>query len=122
MTEYELTDLTGAAMSNFLTTFTIFMSIVTAYVIATFVAGGRLTKIQALIVNVCFLISSGTIGLLSVLIFRVFMRRAQALGAMSDIGGGPVVDFTWAVAALYVTLTIGSIIFMWNVRHPTSDS
>ena len=122
MTEYELADLTGAAMSNFLTTFTVFMSIVTAYVIATFVAGSRLTKIQALIVNICFVISSGTMGLLSVLIFRVFMRRAQALEATGDVGGGALVDFTWAVAALYVILTIGSIIFMWNVRHSTSDS
>ena len=76
MTEYEISDLAGGAMSNFLTTFTIFMSIVTAYVIAAFVAGRRLSKIQASVVNFCFLISSGVIGLLSVLIFGVFLRRA----------------------------------------------
>jgi hypothetical protein len=33
MSEYELAELTTGAMSNFLTSFTIFVSIVTAYVI-----------------------------------------------------------------------------------------
>ena len=62
MSEYELAELAGLAMSNFLTTFTVFVSIVTAYVIAAFAAGQRLSKLQVSIVNSCFLIASGAIG------------------------------------------------------------
>jgi hypothetical protein len=123
MSEFELSELAGAAMSNFLTSFTVFVSIVTAYVVAAFGAGVKLTKLQVSIVNVCFLIASGAIGLLSVLIFQVFLRRAQAIGALNDpnVGVVLIVDFTWVVAALYVILVCGSLAFMWNVRQPKSN-
>jgi len=80
MTEYELADLSGAAMSNFLTSFTVFVLIVTAYVIAAFIAGKWLTKAQMYVVNTCFVLASSALGILSVLIFQVFLRRAQSLG------------------------------------------
>lgn len=117
MSEYELADLTTGAMNNFLASFTIFVSIVTAYVITAFAAGQRLTRIQVSVVNTCFLIACGSMGLLSVLIFQVFLRRVSALNAVNDTIVGPVVDFTWLVAALYSILTCASIIFMWNIRH-----
>ena len=121
MTEYEIRDLASGSMSNFLTTFTIFMSIVTAYIIAAFIAGRRLTGSQLAIVNACFLISSGVIGLLSYLIFRVFLRRAQEADAIVGTKSVLLIDFSWTVAVLYVILTIGSLTFMWNVRRK-SDS
>ena len=120
MSEYELAELTTGAMGNFLTSFTIFVSIVTAYAITAFVAGARLSNIQASVVNACFLVSSSVIGLLSVLIFGVFLRRAQALAEMSGTAVGPV-NFTWFVAGLYIALTVGCLVFMWNIRHPSRD-
>ena len=120
MTEYELADLTGAAMSNFLTSFTVFVSVVTAYVIAAFTAGKRLSKPNVYVVNTCFLMASGAIGLLSVLIFQVFLRRAQALGE-SEVASPVTLDFTWVVATLYVVLVCGSLIFMRNVRQTTTN-
>ena len=121
MTEYELSDLAENALSNFLTSFTIFGTIITAYVIAAFVAGSRLSRLQTLIVNACFLLSSTLIGILSVLIFRVFMRRAEAIATMETSGVTTVVDFTWMVASLYVILTTGGLLFMWNVRSSNAD-
>ena len=121
MTEYELADLTGTAMSNFLTSFTVFISIVTAYVIAAFTAGERLSTFQVYVVNTCFLMASGAIGLLSVLIFQAFLGRAQALGD-SEVASPVTVDFTWLVATLYVVLICGSLFFMRNVRQTSSNS
>ena len=121
MSEFELAELAGTAMSNFLTSFTVFVSIVTAYVVAAFTAGGKLTELQVSVVTTCFLIASVSIGLLSVSIFRVFLLRTQALARLEnpDIGVGTVVDVTWAVAILYVILISGSLIFMRNVRQST---
>ena len=120
MSEYELADLAGLAMSNFLTSFTVFVSIVTAYVIAAFTAGKKLSKTQVVIVNTCFLIASSAMGLLSVLIFQAFLGRAQALGE-SEVASPITVDFTWVVAALYVVLICGSLVFMRNVRRTFAD-
>jgi hypothetical protein len=120
MTEYELAELTTGAMSNFLTSFTIFVSIVTAYAITAFVAGKKLSTLQVSVINTCFLIACGAMGLLFVLIFRVFLRRAQTLDTFDEsiVVAGPLVDFSWVVGVLYIILTCGSIIFMWNVRSP----
>lgn len=122
MSEFELAELAGTAMSNFLTSFTVFVSIVTAYVVAAFAAGRKLTKLQASVVSTCFLIASVAIGLLSVLIFRVFLLRTKALAQLNspDIGVGVVVDVTWAVAILYVILVCGSLVFMRNTRQPNA--
>ena len=123
MSEFELAELAGTAMSNFLTSFTVFVSIVTAYVVAAFAAGRKLTKLQVSVVTTCFLIASVAIGLLSVLIFRVFLLRTQALSQLNnpDIGVGVVVDVTWAVAILYVILVCGSLVFMRNVRQRNAN-
>ena len=123
MSEFELAELAGTAMSNFLTSFTVFVSIVTAYVVAAFAAGWKLTKLQVSVVTTCFLIASVAIGLLSVLIFRVFLLRTQTLAQLNnpDIGVGVVVDVTWAVAILYVILVCGSLVFMRNVRQPNAN-
>ena len=123
MTEFELAELAGTAMSNFLTSFTVFVSIVTAYVVAAFAAGRRLTELQVTVVTTCFLIASASIGLLSVSIFRVFLLRTKALASLDnpDIGVGIVVDVSWAVAILYVILISGSLIFMRNVRQSTTN-
>ena len=64
MTEYEIADLTASVLSNFLTSFTVFLSIVSAYVISAFAAGEKLTKIQLTIVNLCFLVAVGILGFL----------------------------------------------------------
>ena len=121
MTEYELADLAGVAMGNFLTSFTVFVSIVTAYVIAAFSAGDRLTRLQAAIVNSCFLLASSAIGLLSILIFQAFLRRARALGE-SGVASPITLDFTWIVSLLYLVLVAGSLAFMFSVRHRAAET
>jgi len=120
MSEYELADLAGIAMSNFLTSFTVFVSIITAYVIAAFTAGKRLSKVQVLVVNTCFLVASVAMGALSLLIFQAFLSRAEALGD-SDVAAPLTIDFTWVVAILYLILVIGSLVFMGNARHRFAD-
>jgi hypothetical protein len=117
VTEYELSDLTSNALGNFLTSFTIFVTIITAYVIAAFAAGSRLTKLQTGVVNSCFLVSSTVMGILSVLIYGVFTRRAEAIAAIDSSSVATILDFTWAITSLYIILTTGGLLFMWNVRR-----
>ena len=92
MTEYEVADIAASVLANFLTSLTVFLSIVSAYVISAFVAGQRLTKIQLSIVNLCFLVAVGILGYLVVSLFRRFFGLVQALEVERGLIGE--VDFT----------------------------
>lgn len=115
MTEYEVADLTAAVLSNFLTALTVFLSIVSAYVISAFGAGERLTKLQLSIVNLCFLVSVGILGFLVVSLYRRFYALAQSISI--EQGSIAVVDFTWPLSALLLAIISGCFVFMWNVRR-----
>jgi hypothetical protein len=79
MDEYQLSDLASGVLGNFLTTFAVFLSIVTTHVVAAFVAGSRLTRVQLVTVNFCFVLSTGSIGLLSFLLFRPFLVLVRSM-------------------------------------------
>lgn len=114
MTEYELVDYAASTMSNFLSALTIYFSIVTAYVIAAFVAGSRLTRVQLAIVNLCFVVAAGVIGSLSVLIFARFYSIASQVAKPGD-AVGPI-DFTVPLGILEASVFIGCMVFMWSIR------
>ena len=114
MTEYEVADIAAAVMANFLTSLTVFLSIVSAYVISAFVAGERLSKIQLSIINLCFLVSAVILGYLTVSLYRRFITLAQSI----HVDRGPIgdIDFTWPLCALLIAIVFGCFVFMWNVR------
>lgn len=119
MTEYELADLAASVMANFLTSLTVFLSIVSAYVISAFVAGERLTRIQLSIVNLSFLASAGILGFIVVSLFRRFFGLAQSIAVERGTIGS--IDFTWPICVLLVVIVFGSLIFMWNARNKDAE-
>jgi hypothetical protein len=72
MTEYEVA---ASALANFLTSLTVFLSIVSAYVISAFVAGEGLSRIQLLVVNLCFLVSARILGFIVFSPLRALSRN-----------------------------------------------
>ena len=119
MTEYELSDYTATIMGNFLTALTVYFSVITAYVVAAFIAGSRLTKIQLIIVNSCFTVAAGVTGYLSVVIFNRFFAFATQT---PDPEGTQTVDFTVPLTILVAGLFVGCLIFMWDVRRSDNDA
>jgi hypothetical protein len=117
---YEMADYTNSLLDTFLTIFTIFMSIVTAYVITAFAAGDRLTRFQQAIVNILFLLSTSVVGLLAILTFRRFYVHAIATETPVVTLNTPV-DFTVPLIVIFVVLVLGAIVFMWSVRHPKRE-
>ena len=120
MTEYELSDYTATLMGNFLTALTVYFSVVTAYVVAAFIAGSRLTKTQLIVVNSCFIVAAGIIGFLTVLIFNRFF--AFATQTPNPEGAGGPVDFTIPLSILIAGIFVGCLIFMWDVRRSKIDA
>lgn len=117
--DYDLADYTSSVMGNFLSCITIYFSIVTAYVIAAFAAGGKLSRLQLFIVNSSFTIAAGVIGPLTVLSFSRFVELARRL---QDADNTPLIDFSYALAVLVLILYLGSLAFMYSVRRKPSEA
>jgi hypothetical protein len=113
VTEYELLDYIASLMANFQTSLALYFTIVTAYVVAAFIAGDRLTRLQLLIVNACFAIAAGIVGCLTVLLFSRFYSFAIQ---MSEVDGAPLVDFRWPLGLLVFAVFFGCLVFMWSIR------
>ena len=114
MIDYSLAQYTSSVMGNFLAAVAIFFSIVTAYVIAAFVGGSRLTKLQLVIVNISFTIAAGIFGTLSVLIYSRFVELGRRL---QDDDGVPIVDYSLPLGILVAIVFLGCLVFMWSVRR-----
>jgi hypothetical protein len=119
MTEYEIASLTATVLSNFLTAFTVFLSIVSAYVLAAFAAGDRLTRVQLSIINCCFLAAVGILGFLVVSLYRRFLDLAQSINVSQ--GWIAAFDFSWPLSVLLIAIIIGCFVFMWNVREDKQE-
>ncbi len=121
MTDYEIADLAASVMSNYLTTVSLYISIVSAYLITAFLAGEKLTRAQVSIVNACFVVATSWLGSLSVrILIRAFDLSRESVAHDYNDGtssGGVAI----AAGLLYALLLGGSLLFMRNVRKNASS-
>jgi len=119
MTEYELADLAGNYSMGALSAMSLYLTIVSAYLIVAFVAGERLKTVQTLIITVLFVSAAsfftfGTVGF--------FSRQVYLLNKLALLQ--PDASFFMdlrAIAWIAVVESLGiiaALIFMWQVRHP----
>jgi len=124
MTDAEIAEVTTAAMSNFLTTFSVFLSIATAYLAAAYLVGKKLNLLQLSIVNGSYLIATSVLGYLVWANFRVFYLYASldSAGSMAQFDNRPtLIDFSWPITSLLIIIVAGSFTFMHSVRKAGSD-
>ena len=121
MTEYEISDYTATIMGNFLTALTVYFSVVTAYVVAAFAAGSRLSKTQLVVINSCFTVAAGIVGLLTVLIFARFFAFATQTPEPVGVVSEPV-NVTVPLVILIVGIYVGCLVFMWDIRRRENDA
>lgn len=118
MTEYELADLTTSIMGNYLTAFSIFMTMISAYVISAFVAGTRLSRAQVAFVNLCFItMTASTSALCATMLSRAFALNLQS--PLVEVGGlalGPRAAYSMA-GILHTGIVLGCVWFMHRVRN-----
>lgn len=119
MTEYELTDAINSTMSVYSGAFTLYLTIVSAYLIAGFVAGDRLTKDQFVIVSVLFFFASG------LAVFAMFGAGTRIVYVADALrladAENPIkfrAEFNYTLAAIATLGIIASFKFWWDIRHP----
>lgn len=122
MTPYELADISQTQFGNSISAFAVFLSVCFAYIVTAYVAGHRLTSVQA---------SMSTIVFVAVSILLAWSMAAYVNGgvrlsnlAFSDSEGGVYAPKVWLpefVLAICVLVIVLALKFMWDVRHPKNS-
>ena len=120
MTPYEYVDLSQSAFGNSISSYAVFLSIVTGYLVTAYLVGAKLTRTQVSILTILFLI---------VMVFMIWAVSAYVYWgiqfgdqASPETAGRSFMSprpFVPGLLALVNLFTVAMcLFFMWNVRHP----
>ena len=118
MNEYELVEVSISVAAGGMTAVSIYLTVVSAFLIAAFMAGDRLTKGQAVITTGLFVSAAifATYGTVEhFLTLANFQQRLAEMGGDTTTMSGAVTAI--AVGTLETLGIIGSLKFLWDVRH-----
>jgi len=118
MTPYEFADLSQSTFGNSMTCFALILSVVSGYLVTTYLVGAKLTRFQATILTTIFLF---------VMVFLAWSMSAYAYWGTfygsQNKGDVALAEYfrpgVWAVGTVAILnlLTIAMcLLFMWNVR------
>ena len=136
MTEYELPDLSQAITSNMIelsdqqaSYIAIYVSIVFAFIAASYVAGSKLNKVQTTVATLLFSVTCiWLVHRITMIGLGInFMQSRLEDAALSPVNEGLTPEH--AVGILQVVLTgsiwslgmFGALIFLWDIRHRGID-
>ena len=121
MTEYELEDLLTSTSLAAVESFGMYISITTAFLIASYLAGGKLSNPQAAIVSILYVVASAVSAWATIGYCSRAIPLANALEVIHPeriYGMQPFVLVT--LSALQTLGIIACLKFMWDIRHPKS--
>ena len=129
MTEAELLELAEITVANALTGFTMYLSVMFAYVVTAYFVGNKLTSTQVVLASGLFLFGAFLSTGATVI---ALARAAGYINAAKTLPDSSYkAPFWWAyegsdfwVYFLLITCSVGVILglfFMWSVRHPESN-
>ena len=126
MTEYEIRDLFASTVSGSSEILSILISVISAYLIVSWLVGAKLTRPQVVWVNLLFITFSSMIVLRWTTGYRVAMYLQQDFIQLNpDITAGLIVEITPELIAgltcIYAAAILGSLKFMWDIRHPKTE-
>jgi hypothetical protein len=122
MSEYELTDAVNSTLSLFLSTILAYLTIVSAYLIAAFISGDKLTRQQFIAISILFVFAA---GLVVWSLWGLGSRIAYTAEALRHANPDHPILFKTLFRDLITMLCVlgipASFKFMWDVRHPKTE-
>ena len=122
MTEYELVDNAMTYFNAALTAFGMYITVLSGYVIAAFVAGERLDRAQVWIINVLFCCAASVFILGTV---ACYARVNEYANRVLELDPNRTSYFTESAAIgiglLQILGIAACLYFMWSVRHPKTE-
>lgn len=122
MTEYEAVDAVASYTGLLQSWLMAYFTILTAYLVAAYAAGQKLTNFQAFVVTTCFLVLCSLTVLATMGTGMRFVELTQQVTAINP--GRVYVVSSPLIWACVITLSAGilvSLVFMWQVRHPKKE-
>jgi hypothetical protein len=121
MTDAELWGLIVEYNNTVLSTFALFLTLVSGFLIVAYLVGNKLTEWQAAIVTSGFVL---TTSLFTMSTYGYGSRAIYLIGETSEQYRSSVM-FTWPALWTFIFLFILGILaclkFMWDVRHPKAE-
>ena len=122
MTEYELIDAINGTVGILATAFSMYVTFTTAYLIAAYLVGVSLTRLQCAVITVLYVAAA---GLAVVVIFSAGSRALDLYSTLKLTNPARVgLAHDWIYIELVTLSALGifaGLKFMWDVRHPKTE-
>jgi hypothetical protein len=124
MNEFELGEMLYSAYSLSSDGAAIYFTLVTAYIVASYVVGDKLSTAQMLIISALYVVWS--LGLINVQYTQIlavtgFQRELSALGGSPLLIQQNTQVATWGFIGVQISGMLASLYFMWSIRHPKTE-
>jgi hypothetical protein len=123
MTPYEILDLGQSSYSTSAAYVSIFIALLSAYLVAAYIVAGRLSKAQFLLANSLYLVIQ-TLTILTIYNFNSSARFWGNLGRSDMPFSSESANVTYipeAVALVLITTMLLSVWFMWKSWNPKAE-
>ena len=115
MTLYELNDLVASYQGLLAQDFTIYLSILSAYLAVAYVVGARLTRVQVVAISTMFVFA----GLLTVgTMLSHMVTQTEFRNEIRLMSGGESQTTSFLIPVVFMLGLTFCLLFMWNVRRP----
>jgi hypothetical protein len=121
---YQLSDLMNGMNSNIAEGQAIFLTVLSAYLVVAYTVGARLTRYQVTFVSILFLIMA-LLGVFSQLrniqMMSEWGAQVVVLSGKEAVPAAQGEVAKWLFIGMRISLTMGALVFMWQVRHPKAE-
>lgn len=122
MTEYQYADMIATYSSNAGAFFAMYITVLSGYLIAAFMAGQKLNWLQITILNIGFII---TILVLTWGTYGAGMTQVYYTNLLLELdASAPQANRPWVMKTILSLMgggTAAALFFMWNVRHTKNE-
>ena len=123
MTEYEILDLIASNGQSLSSSFSVYLSLMSAYLAVGYLVGARLSRTQFVCLSLLFVYGAAGQALGQFNINRQnhdLFTRLSELRPLTAFEEQYVVNgMTWALVMFLGAMA--AVVYMWTVRHPASD-
>lgn len=123
MTEYELLDLMASMEAHMASQFSLYLTIISSYMVVAYLVGNKLTNTQVVIVSTLMILSAGgQTWALHTTLGRVteYLERKVEFSALTEYEQNFSAN-TYAWVVILVGGLLASLFFMWQVRHHKTE-
>ena len=122
MTEAELVESVNSNLGILYSALNLYLTVTMAYLVAAYLAGAKLTRVQVTIISVLF-VGAAMMSLIGVVgngsRAMEYVAILKQMHPERPYSGSPI--FPYAGAILLGAGVIASLKFMWDIRHPKTE-